>query len=154
MADRLSLEALARMHARQLWRHKSDRNAELRLHGYDPNSAEGIEYRRLLEEACVTHRIAEFITQVQVGDSTFVWEIMQKDWPDWNKKNSWTMNWELLQQFLKEAIHRIHAGGGHPVMIRATVAEVVSEINALGLRYDSAGRAAAIAMIGARQMGG
>lgn len=146
--NRPSLAELAARHAAARWP-KKKRNADLRRHGYDPDGEHGAIYRDAFHRAWQSGRMADFAGEMAAGaDVTCLWDVSEKEWPAWVDAGCGDMPLSEYRERLAIVRRQIESAGGRVVLVRATVAGVLARIAELGMRNDSAGRAAAIGLLG------
>lgn len=152
MHEKPSLAELAARHAARRWP-KKKRNADLRRWGYEPDGAHGATYRAAFAQACQTDRLARATADMGAEASvTFLWDVPAAEWPEWIAQGCGDLPLTEYRQRLAAVRARIESQGGAVVMASATVADVLATIAELGLANDPAGRAAALAILGARNL--
>lgn len=153
MTARPSLADLARDHAARRLNRKR-RNAALRAAGYDPDGPDGDLYRDAFALACQAERVAEVaVAEGRLAAVTFLWDLPAEEWPAWVAAGCGDLAFGEYTQRLETVRAGLEAAGCRVVLVRATVAEVLSRLASLNLPNDPAGRAAAVGLIGTERHG-
>ena len=152
MTDRPTLLELAQRHAAAGFSRKTS-NADLRRHGYDPDGADGRHYRahftRLKTAANIAATAADLSAGVQV---TCLWDLPAEEWPEWIRTGCGSVSLTEYRERIAAVRRAIEDSGGTVILVSATVADVLAEIEKQGLLNDTQGRAAAIASLGTKRM--
>lgn len=150
---RPSLADLAHRHARNRVP-KKKRNADLRRLGYDPDGPDGESYRRFFHAACLNASMAAFAAdkaESTGAECVVLWEPPADDWSAWLAAGCGELSREDYLDRLATIERQLAAAGRTSVRLHATTADVLAELDRLGMANDPGGRAAAIASLWSKQ---